>query len=81
LEVEGFKQGLMEILGSPGGDRGTGVDKDFHQADQASAMNFDSGDFGLAGDDAGSQTSFGKSEPGENPGSIPTLRCLFYRML
>ena len=56
LEVEGFEKGLMEMRGSPGGDGGTGVDKDLHQADQASVMDFDSGDLGLAGDDGESQT-------------------------
>jgi len=70
LEVEGFKQGLMEILGSPGRDRGTGVDKDLHQADQTSVMNFDSGDFGLAGDDGESQTL----EDGEIDMDLESLR-------
>ncbi len=56
LETEGFEKGLMQVMGSPRGDTGSRMDEDFHEADQAGVMDFDSGDFGMTGDDGQSQT-------------------------
>lgn len=51
LEAEGFKKGLMEVMSSPRGDTGSGMDEDFHEADDACIVDFDSWDFGMTGDD------------------------------
>jgi hypothetical protein len=51
LESEGFKKGLMEVMGSPRGDTGSGMDEYFHKAEDTSIVDFDSWDFGTTGDD------------------------------
>lgn len=56
LEPKGFEKRLMEITRSPRGDAGTGMDEHLHETDQAGIVDFDSWDFGMAGDDRESQT-------------------------
>ena len=56
LKPEGFEKSLMEIISSPRGDAGAGMDQYLHEADQAGIVDFDSCDFGMAGDDRESQT-------------------------
>ena len=55
LETKGFEKSLMEIMSSPRGDAGAGMDEYFHEADQAGIVDFDTCDFGMAGDDRKSQ--------------------------
>lgn len=56
LETKGFEKSLMEITSSPRGDTGAGMNEHFHEADQAGIVDFNSWDFGMAGDDGESQT-------------------------
>ena len=51
LEIKGFEKCLMEVTSSPSGDAGAGMHKHFHEADQAGIVDFDSCDFGMAGND------------------------------
>ena len=46
----------MEVMSSPRGDTGSGMDKDFHQADDTSIVDFDARDFGRTGRDGEGQT-------------------------
>ena len=46
----------MEVTSSPSGDAGAGMYKHFHEAEQAGIVDFDSCDFGPAGNDRESQT-------------------------
>lgn len=46
----------MEITSSPSGDTGTGMDEHFHEADQAGMVDFDSCNFGMAGNNWEGQT-------------------------
>ena len=41
----------MEVRGSPRGDTGSGMDEHFHEAKESGIVDFDSWDFGMAGDD------------------------------
>ncbi len=50
-ESKGFKKGFMEVMSSPGGDTGSRMDKDFHEADDTCIVDFDSWNFGMARDD------------------------------
>jgi len=50
-EVKGFKKGLMEGMSSPRRDTGSGMNEDFHKADDTRIVDFDSWDFGMARND------------------------------
>jgi len=51
LETEGFEECLMKLMDSPRGDAGSGMDEHFHEAEKSGMVDFDSWDFGMAGDD------------------------------
>lgn len=51
LKVEGFQKGLMKLRSSPRRDTGSGVNEDFHEADESRIVDFDSWDFSMAGND------------------------------
>jgi len=51
LKTEGFEKSLMEVMSSPGGDTGSGMDENFHEADDARIVDFDTWDFGMARND------------------------------
>jgi hypothetical protein len=42
LEAEGFEKRLMEVMSSPRGDTGSGMDEHFHKADDTRIVDFDS---------------------------------------
>jgi len=56
LEAKGFEKGLMEVMSSPRGDAGSGMNEDFHEADDTGVVDFDSWDFSMAGNDGEGQT-------------------------
>src|SRR5262249_35035989 len=55
-ELEGGKDGLMDLSGAPSTQLGTAVEEDFHEAEHAGVLNFDAGDFGVSRRDGKSQT-------------------------
>ena len=47
-ELEGRKDGLMDLSGAPSAELGTAVKQDFHKAEHAGVLDFDAGDFGVS---------------------------------
>src|SRR6516162_5943052 len=55
-ELEGRKDGLMDLSGAPSAELGTVVKQDFHKTEHAGVLDFDAGDLGVSGRDGKSQT-------------------------
>ena len=55
-ELEGRKDGLMDLSRAPSAELGTTVKQDFHKAEHAGVLDFDAGDFGVSPRDGKSQT-------------------------
>src|SRR5215470_2910082 len=55
-ELEGRKDGLMDLSRAPSAELGTAVKQDFHKAEHAGVLDFDAGDFRVSPRDGKSQT-------------------------
>ena len=47
-ELEGGKDGLMDLSGRPPAELGAAVEQHLHEAEHAGVLNLDAGDFGVS---------------------------------
>ena len=55
-ELEGGKDGLMDLSGRPPAELGAAVEQDFHKAEDTGVLDLDAGDFGVSRRNGKSQT-------------------------